>query len=430
MENLAAIILAVAWYWHRREKPGFFSYLVFYLICFVGAHTKGMATIAVPVLVLLPDMIRERRWRSYLSVSHALALLVGLSVYLMPFILSDTTRTGYHASGLALAIRENITRYFQPFDHKEPFYVYLYYVPKWFFPWVPLLVGAIWLFCRRFRTIDRSSQWLAVASALIFLFFTLSGSRRSYYILPILPFCALMVSLYVTFEQPKPRKRILDIQKGVFFLIVVAEILFPLAWPVLRKHVNFVMSRQLLVATLLLGGLGLTGGILLWIRPDRMAQILGVKKEVVGLIAMSVIVIGGLFGWQGQMLDSYRSTKPFSLALKDYAQSAGVSQVAFYRKFPIQTLFYMDLPEPVLLLEDVNAVKLFLNSTNETRILVSHYDYDSELAAVLPEDMAGWPTMEEEVYPWEKEKNYEAWIVKDCKLSTEPDAKHQYTTSF
>ena len=26
-------------------------------------------------------------------------------------------------------VKENIIRYFQPFDHKEPFYAYFYYLP-------------------------------------------------------------------------------------------------------------------------------------------------------------------------------------------------------------------------------------------------------------------------------------------------------------
>ena len=124
MENLAAIVLAVAWYWARRDKPGFFSYLIFYLICFVGAHTKGMATIAVPMIVVLPDMLREKRWRSYVSFSNFLALIIGLCVYLAPFLYADATRAGYRYSGLWFAFRENITRYFRPFDHKEPWYVY------------------------------------------------------------------------------------------------------------------------------------------------------------------------------------------------------------------------------------------------------------------------------------------------------------------
>src|SRR5262245_39947402 len=52
MENLAAIMLATAWYWARRERPGFTTYAVFYLICFLGALTKGLGAVAVPIIII------------------------------------------------------------------------------------------------------------------------------------------------------------------------------------------------------------------------------------------------------------------------------------------------------------------------------------------------------------------------------------------
>jgi len=73
----------------------------------------------------------------------------------------------------------------------------------------------------------------------------------------------------------------------------------------------------------------------------------------------------------------------------------------------------MDMPEPMVLLKDVDGVNPFLNSTSGTRILVSHNDCRSELAGVLPEEMLSRPTLEEKVNPWEEEKKYEAWVITD-----------------
>ncbi len=94
-----------------------------------------------------------------------------------------------------MAFKENIIRYFRPFDHKEPFYVYFGYVPELVFPWTPLFVAALWTrdHVHSGSAIGRASGW-RLSILLIFLFFTLSGSRRSYYILPILPFCAILTS--------------------------------------------------------------------------------------------------------------------------------------------------------------------------------------------------------------------------------------------
>ena len=123
--------------------------------------------------------------------------------------------------------------------------------------------------------------------------------------------------------------------------------------------------------------------------------------------------MAGNLDWQEMIVEKYRTTKPFSMELKSRAESLGAEQIAFFHKFSTKMLFYMDLPEPVLMLKDVNDVKRFLDSTNKTRILVSHYDYYSELAGVLQEKMIDRPTLEEKVYPWEKDKKYKAWIVTD-----------------
>jgi hypothetical protein len=97
----------------------------------------------IPIVAVLPDFLRERRWKMHLSFSHLMALALGAAIYLCPLIYSAMTREGYQASGFALVFRENIQRFINPFDHIEPFYVYLYYLPELFLPWTPLFLTAI-----------------------------------------------------------------------------------------------------------------------------------------------------------------------------------------------------------------------------------------------------------------------------------------------
>ena len=74
-ENLAAIMLCTAWYWARRDKPGFVTFLIFYLVAFSGALTKGLGAIVIAILVVLPDLIQEKRWKALLMPSHFVALV-------------------------------------------------------------------------------------------------------------------------------------------------------------------------------------------------------------------------------------------------------------------------------------------------------------------------------------------------------------------
>ncbi len=141
MANLAGIIMAVAWYWQRRERADCPSFLVFYLLLFIGAQMKGLTAIIVPALAVAPDLLRERRWRRLLGWRHWLALAIGLLVYILPFLYASFSRADYSSSGVALVIRENIQRFFDPFDHIEPFYIYLKHIPVLFLPWSPLLIA-------------------------------------------------------------------------------------------------------------------------------------------------------------------------------------------------------------------------------------------------------------------------------------------------
>jgi 4-amino-4-deoxy-L-arabinose transferase-like glycosyltransferase len=199
-ENLATIMLAVTWYWTRRERPGFVTFLFFYLIIFIGSHMKGLTAFVVPVLAVLPDLLRrQRRWRYLLRPSHWLALGIGIAVYLSPFIYETLTRPeGYQQSGLALVSQENIQRYFRPFDHKEPIYIYTIMLPLFIMPWLPIFIGALITSATSWKKLDKNTRWLMHAILIIFAFFTLSGSRRGYYILPILPFCMLLAAVFLT----------------------------------------------------------------------------------------------------------------------------------------------------------------------------------------------------------------------------------------
>ena len=417
MENMTAIILAVAWYWARREKPVFLSYFVFYAICFIGAQAKGMAAIAVPILVVLPDLMSEKRWKSYLSISHFLALITGLSLYFGPLVYSEVTKSGYQSSGLGLAFRENIIRYFRPFDHKEPFYVYFHYLPQLFFPWIPLLVAAIWAAFAHFKKLDWPSKWLTISATLIFLFFTLSGSRRSYYILPMLPLCALMASLYFDWEkEEKCHRQVLGIQTVLLGIVLAVEILSPAIWPVVKARTGFEAPKELIFATVFLGLIALAPLILQRIRPGLLSRLTGSEKKLAPLIVMSVIIMGGYLNWQEMIVDQYRSTKPFSMELKAEIAKFKSYDVGLFPEFSrgvSEMLFYLDLPEPILVISSNEELNDFLNSEAKAKVLISHGDYKKELLAALPEWMPEQPTLKEKIYPWEKEKKYQAWIIQN-----------------
>lgn len=195
MLNLSGTIAAVAWYFEHRDRPTPGSQALLGAIVALTALTKGLIAVAVVGLAVLPDLLVEDRWRRFLRPSLAAALAIGLAVYLVPFLLSSLRGVpGYSESGLGMVVRENAVRYFEPFDHEEPVYVYLLHLPVYLFPWSLLLPFVGWSAWRRWPSMSSAERWPLIVCVLVLAFLTGSGSRRSYYVLPVLPFAALAIA--------------------------------------------------------------------------------------------------------------------------------------------------------------------------------------------------------------------------------------------
>jgi 4-amino-4-deoxy-L-arabinose transferase-like glycosyltransferase len=198
MLNLAAVAGAVAWYTERRDRPGVVSHAVLAFIFAVGAQMKGLVAPVLALMAMLPDLFSDGRWRRHLRWSLLPAAALGVGAYLLPFLASKAPSGGtYESSGLALAFRENVLRYFKPFDHEQPRYVYAQYLFVYTLPWAFLLPGVLARALRQRRSLGPDAAWPLLASLLMLVFLTLSGSRRNYYMLPILPFVMLAVADWI-----------------------------------------------------------------------------------------------------------------------------------------------------------------------------------------------------------------------------------------
>ncbi len=126
------------------------------------------------------------------------ALIPGLLIYLLPFWLSSHFGgETYGENGLYLVYKENVLRYFQPFDHQGPIYTYFIYLPIYLFPWTLFLIPALLTLPSRWKALSLDAKWNVLSLVLIFVFFSLSGSRRSYYVLPIVPFAVLLTADWI-----------------------------------------------------------------------------------------------------------------------------------------------------------------------------------------------------------------------------------------
>jgi 4-amino-4-deoxy-L-arabinose transferase-like glycosyltransferase len=179
-------------------------------------------------------LIARHRW--FFNWHTPLAMALAGLIYYWPFAISHT-ETG-SAKGLAMVYRENVVRYFAPFDHVGPVYLYTYVIFALMAPWSVFLPAAL-AQAHHPRGVQelathpdyrRSDRFTLVFFWAIFVFFTISGSRRSYYLLPILPSAALLVARLFAQPPEELNRAARTMLKLGFAAILIAVIVSALAF--------------------------------------------------------------------------------------------------------------------------------------------------------------------------------------------------------
>jgi 4-amino-4-deoxy-L-arabinose transferase-like glycosyltransferase len=438
MQNMSLIILAVAWFFCRKDKPGFVSYLVFYLLLFIGAQFKGLPAIAVPLVAIFPYVIRQNRWKKHLRFSNFAALFIGIAIYLAPFVISSqlplpegysyqsgegqgNVQKGKEASGLELVYTENIQRFFKTHDHKGPFYAYFVHVPRIMLPWSPLFILAVIAALMRYRKLKSETGWLLEAIILIFLMFSVSSSKRWYYILPILPFCAIMSSVFLYSDwREKWKKWGLIVTAGVLVLISAGELLSPAVWPLLAKIKDIQMPANMKIITFCIGLLSIVPWLLFKFKPEILSRITDASRMLSAIILSMVILFIGLFCFQLPALEAFRTEKNFAMELKKITADVEPENIAFYMKLPVDITFYLKTEKPVKIINNSEEAWEFIRQ-GDNRIFVAQNGMLKFLD--LPdENLENQPTLRESAFPWEKlKKKFSAWKFKKGKYSGEAD---------
>jgi 4-amino-4-deoxy-L-arabinose transferase-like glycosyltransferase len=157
----------------------------------LGFLAKGPVGLICPGLVVLAYLAVTRRLKE-LRIGH---LLLAAAVFLalaVPYV--GALWLGGKRDFLAeMFFRQNVTRFLGGWDHRQPWWYYLEYLFIDMAPWALLLPAAAALGRegereRRLATLS----WVWIAAVVVF--FSLSESKRSPYILPVAPAVAILAS--------------------------------------------------------------------------------------------------------------------------------------------------------------------------------------------------------------------------------------------
>lgn len=232
MLNMAGSLFAVTWYFEKKSTPSFFNYAIFFLILALTSLCKGLVGIIVPLIAIFPDLLMQETWKKHLRLSVLFAIIPAAVIYILPFWASaHFGGSSYNENGLYLVYRENILRYFQPFDHQGPIYTYFIFLPVYLLPWTLFFFPTLFTLKSRWKTLSFESKWLVWAVFLLFVFFTLSGSRRNYYVLPLIPFAVLMTADWLLSLPDRLNKRNLWAGRIAITSLIIFFIAFDVTQP-------------------------------------------------------------------------------------------------------------------------------------------------------------------------------------------------------
>jgi len=424
VETLTGELAAILLFNHNEERGGGLWVVGLWLIMAATSLTKGLLGFALPLLVIgvysclrdgwaqffqeisrgpLVDRIRSlvERNRWFFNWYTVAGIALGAMVYGLPFQISS--RLMGSEKGLQMVYRENLVRFFDPFDHRGPIYLYVYVIFGLMAPWSALLPAAL-VETHRLRHAGaepaRADRFALVYFWATFIFFTLSGSRRSYYILPILPAAAILVARTLAYPSESElrsmiARRLLTIGYAIVALAAVVSIVLLIPARAILLHPYDALPElpaKFAFIVIWIVSIAAVAYTIRKFKPYRVAISVG----VIAYLAMTYIYIFAM-----PAADAYRGEKPFGYAVLNKIGGSTDRLVLFKTAGP---LFYLNPPKPIPEFEKKRDLQDAIAKGDAKWMIVRRRD--------IPKlDTPTTIELSEASYPWETDYNYRNKVV-------------------
>ena len=356
--------------------------LAFYCIGAIASFFKGPVALAVvfavaivysAVRILFSFRKQELSWRftreqifheyKWILSWQGLAGAFSGMVLFVILLLLPVLFTGSWDS-VSLMWKENVIRFVKPFDHVEPPYAYFMHSLVFSSPWTFIVLASLWGMVRSEK--DWGKRWLIVATATIFLFFTVSGSRRSYYILPIVPAFMLIAGKSLSdWLESEGRVGGLVMKLAVIFTAIIPLVAGVAMVGVFLGKGSLYDSLRLVdfkhISEIILGPLVITGAIIsMWFL---------YKKRLKSGLAMLFLLFIFLELWGFTifmaMAEQKRTLKPFCLKTNEILKNVDNDAIALYNVTNSSLIYYLKRDKPIYNLNDVNEAGILSGSQRE-----------------------------------------------------------------
>jgi 4-amino-4-deoxy-L-arabinose transferase-like glycosyltransferase len=363
--TVTGILAAVMIFAIKERNPAGWWLIGLWTVMALTSLTKGLAGFAVPIAIFvayscfadgwaalrdalstgplggrLRWLIERNRW--LFNRRSIPAIAIGAAIYLAPYVASAIAYGS--AEGLHMVIRENIERFFRPFDHRGPVYLYVYVILALAAPWSLLLPAAL----VEAHHARRAGAEPARADRLVlayfwatFLFFTLSGSRRSYYIVPILPAVALVVATTITRREAFQSLLGARLFKYGFAVLAIATLggvlaLLPPSAVLWGRFATLppAPARGLYLVLWLIAAAAI---VYAWRNFDR-------SRAAAAFATVAAVALGYVFLIAMPATEAYRGERPFVLEARERVGDQ-IDDLALFRT--LVPVYYLGQPKPV-----------------------------------------------------------------------------------
>ena len=348
---------------HRRRR----SILIygFYVGMAFATLAKGPIGFILPLLVSLVYLLVQKDFQEMKRMKWISGIPLMLAIILAWYL--PAVWAGGKTYVEQNLFRHTTQAYRTGWTHPQPFCYYLYSFPVAFFPWIFFLPSSMFYgWCRSMVAKRKEFLFLFAWFIVLFVFFSLSRSKRTLYLLPLFPAASLMVGklwsdlIQQTMDRFK-REWISFPLAGFSGLVLVAGVALP--WVVAKKSPDFLFYS--LPVAFLFAAWGATLMILWLYRYHRAILFL--------LIGVTAAVYFYGFGVIFPLANSQMSARFISEEISSRFQPG--DRIAVFRGLETDPYNYYTGIAPILVLLTPSQLHQFVNSQERVFCILNYRDF-------------------------------------------------------
>ncbi len=383
--TLTLFILAALFFFYKgyRDTSPRLYYLS-YLFIGLATLTKGPVGFILPLLTVISYLAVKKDLNAVKKVIFHPGLILFFALifaWLIPSVM-----VGGRKYLDEIIFNQILGRVYESWSHKEPFYYYLLSFPSLVIPWVLFLPSALlYAFSSRRRSSGEDTLFPAVWFIVVFVFFSLCSGKRTLYLLPLVPACALMVGcLWDRFFDKDGKDAVSGLVRIPCYLLLCSSIAASILLPWFSTFFKSEHQDFNYVGPVLVLAVSTTAALIMFIK----------KKEVLTLAMLMAIMAGGFLysvAFVFPALNGFNSAKPFSLRIKSLMKDNELLASFCHKNDAF--IFYTGIGE-IREIKTLPDLRLFLLDPPKRFLLLMNKEDFEKIASALPF----------RIYPWEEGK--------------------------